>query len=133
MTIDRKSCGKMVELFVSLEILLWGLWVLSPFWDTFSSSAVFSGLKQVALEVVWGMVAAILGAIELILIHRGFQRVRQVITVINIFFFSLLAILYAIGNIQSTAALTYTIFAGMSLYSYISLTTVLSSKRERKI
>ena len=50
-------------IILGIYTIVWGLWLLSPFWDVFTSASLFSELARVAPENFWGMVAVICGTV----------------------------------------------------------------------
>lgn len=43
--------------------ILWGFWILSPFWDVFSQADLYVVMNHTMPEWLWGLIAILFGAI----------------------------------------------------------------------
>lgn len=118
-----------LEIISSSALIVWGLWIGCPFFNTFSSSDVFHMMEKLMPELVWGIIILIIGITQMAFIFSKYKTVRIVMSLVNMFIFILLAIFYAMGSWKSTAAPGYLILA---TYSWAAFLEVLDNKKISK-
>lgn len=91
-----------MEMVLAVSALAWGLWVLNPLQDTFTSTPSFQALAQFGPEWAWGMTVALLGAWQLLAALYGSPAVRQVAAWGMLLMWLFLAMLFAVGNVRGT-------------------------------
>ena len=114
---DNYKCR--MELPAVILLLLWGFWVVTLNLDALELSTV---TKILVPERLWGAGIFLLGVIETYFIHTPNLQIRRAFSVLNVFLFSFLAILYAIGNMQSTGFIPYMVLVFVSAQNYTLLT-----------
>lgn len=107
------------EFQVGLAALLWGSWLILPFWNTFESSNSFHVLRDSGIEESWwGLGIALVGALQLIGLiweHRSIRRFASFALVLVWLFISLMFIL---SNPAATATVIYPLFALSSAWAH---------------
>ncbi len=88
--------------------IAWGLWLLSPFWDTFTSSPTFLAMAKVAPEDIWGALALALGLTVLGASCLGWKRVEIGALFGLTFGWGLVAVAYILGNNATLGIPVYT-------------------------
>jgi hypothetical protein len=103
----------------------WGLVLLDPRFQTFTSAVVFRVMAQIAPESAWGSVYLAFGIISLIVTKYepvyllGCQLIhgRRVIAILGVFAWTVLSLDYGLGSPANTA---YVIYAGLALISALN-------------
>lgn len=104
-----------MELLVSMISVVWGLWILNPFGDTFPSSPSFRGMALMTPEWVWGLAMMGLGLVRLYALYRSSVVWRARLSVVGWLVWGFISISFALSNLWATATPIYGIFAGCSL------------------
>lgn len=96
--------------------ILWGLWILNPWWTVFPTAALYAAMASLAPEYVWGGIAVLAG----ILIIRGALKpsYQNLLTGswIGFLHWFIIAIMYFIGDWMNTGgitALTFAVYSGI--------------------
>ena len=117
-----------LEFLPALFLILWGTWIANPAWNTFADSSVFSYMGKIMPELWWGLIYLTAGLVQLILLFTSNLRLRQVSSITTVFILLSLTIFTAVGKYQSTAAITYFVFAVCEMFAY---TEILSDIKEK--
>jgi hypothetical protein len=86
------SEGALTEMFLGLISLVWGIWVLSPFWDAFSSNYAFRVMAATAPEWAWGGAMTAMGLFKIYTILSERKSLKKLAFLISIFLWSCVAI-----------------------------------------
>jgi hypothetical protein len=124
--VERLFYEKRYEYAMALIAAAWGLVLLDPTKETFTSAPVFRIMAEIAPENIWGTVYLLFGIISLITTKcepafaLGCHKIfcRRVISVLGVFAWIVLSITYGIGSPANTA---YVIYAGLALISALNL------------
>lgn len=108
-------------ILLGIYTVVWGLWVVNPFWSVFSQAGVFSILAQVAPEVFWGFLAISCG---LVTIYGAVKRsygplVRGAAT--SGWHWLMIATFFLMGNAYDPAGITALIFMIYSAFVYLNI------------
>lgn len=101
--------------------LVWGIWVVNPFWDVFSAAKLYSALKETAPEWFWGGWATLCG-IQLTwgVFSRSLVLLRR--AVIHLWLhWCVIALMYFIGDWHNTGGITSTMIAVLSAVIYLNV------------
>jgi hypothetical protein len=112
---------KPLELMSAITLIIWGVWVGCPFFDSFQVSNVFHMMEKVAPEWLWGTFILLLGITKLLIMNTKYMKLRIVVAVLIMLTFSILSVFYALGNWMSTAAPMYIAFTILSWFSYMEI------------
>lgn len=111
-----KPINPSVIIVLGFYTIVWGLWLLSPFWPVFSQAPLYSAMMGIGSEYFWGSVAVTSGA----LISRGAIKPSYMnLTVgsfVGFFYWLVVAILYFAGDWMNTGgitSLTFAIYSGL--------------------
>ena len=115
-----KPINTAVIILLGFATLLWGLWVVSPFWDVFSTAAVYSHLAYLP-EWFWGMFAIISGIVMMWGVARGSWKSLMWGSWIGFVHWFVIDLLYWTGDWQNTAGITVLAFVLYSLLIHINL------------
>jgi hypothetical protein len=91
---------------LSLYTIVWGLWLLSPFWTVFSHAAVYSIMANIAPEWGWGLVALASGLAMLRgVLHPAYSNLLTG-SCVGFFYWLIVAIFYFAGDWMNTGGIT---------------------------
>lgn len=107
--------------------IVWGLWILSPFWTVFSQAPLYAALAHIAAEWVWGAIAVVAGVI----ISYGAYKPSYFNLTLGSFTAALhwlvIALMYFVGDWSSTGGITSLAFA---IYASIVWLNIKTNKKE---
>lgn len=108
----------------------WGVWVASPFWNTFTTAPIFADISSMAGEGVWGLIAMLVG----VLMARGVFKPSYINLLIGsitgFFFWLVISFLYFTGDWQNTGGL---VSAWLAVYcAFIWLNIVVNKPFKNK-
>jgi hypothetical protein len=112
---------KYLEFFPALFEVLWGLWILNPFENTFKITTAYRVMASIAPEWVWGTVILLIGIFQLVVIFTPNLRLRLASSVACLFVFIVLALLILAGNVGSVTIPSYLVFALCEWFAYTEL------------
>jgi hypothetical protein len=101
-------------------IFLWGLWVMSPFWDTFDSGTVYGNLSKLAPESFWGAIAFIIGFLTLKNAWRLKAEGIKNSALFAFYFWLVLALLYFASDTRSVHPIVNFHLAIYNAYVYLT-------------
>lgn len=104
---------KTLELWLAGLSLIWGLWVLSPFWDTFQSVRTYHIMSDVAPEWVWGLVMCLSAILNLFAMLRNHSILRRFALSGAVFIWFFISVSAGLSNYASPAA---------PLYGFVAIT-----------
>ena len=109
------------ELVVMLCTLGWGVWLVNPSWDSFSSTPTFRSMQAIAPEWVWGTPMLVLSLVHLVGLLADHSRIRKACTFANTLLWVFLSAMVWQGNLASTASVVYPVLALASLWAWLRL------------
>lgn len=95
--------------------LVWGLWVINPFWDVFTHAALYSEMAKYP-EWAWGAFATASGLGILMGINKGSNKSLRLGAGIAYFHWLIISIMYFKGDWQNTGGITALAF---SVYAFV--------------
>lgn len=110
-----------IEFLIAGMAFVWGIWVLNPFVDTFSSAPIFSTMIDLVPESIWGGVIALVGVFQFVSALSGDRTARRIGATLTMFGFATIATFCAAGDIHNTATVIY---GGLTVFAYVSFTEV---------
>lgn len=118
-----KPINPSVIIVLGLYTILWGLWVVNPFWTVFTLSGLYSALATFGGEYFWGGIVLVSG----LLITRGAIKPSYMnLTVgsaVGFIIWLIVGIFYMFGNWASTGGITALAFSTYSLLIYLNIKT----------
>lgn len=96
-----------IEGYISCTAILWGLWLVNPYWDTFATTSLYVPMQHIAPEIVWGSIAIIAGGLVLVMLLQGHQLRLMLAMGILSFVWTFIAATFITANIASTATPMY--------------------------
>jgi drug/metabolite transporter superfamily protein YnfA len=113
----RDSEFEFAEFLSSFAMLSHGIWLLAPWWHTFASSPSYHAMAYVAPEWAWGLVMALIGAAQMAAFVGEHRLSRVTAAWGGIFIWGAIALMFWLGNPDSTGALAYLLFCLASAWA----------------
>lgn len=123
-----KPMNRMAASIIGVYNILWGAWILSPFWDTFPVSHHYDAMWHIAPEIVWGGLSVLIGMG--IVFGAVTDRIKHVIFSANVgfYYWLCLTLLYLLGAWQGTAWITSLMLC--TYYAFIALNLKVNYKQD---
>lgn len=116
--------SRVVTALLGLYTMAWGLWVVAPFWDTFTHAAVYSALIDfIPHEFVWGLIAIAAGLLTMLGLIKHFDQATFNGAGISGLHWTVISIFYFMGDVANTAGITAVFVAVLSFYIYLNCKT----------
>lgn len=110
-----------IALITGLYTLLWGLWVINPFWDVFSRASLFHALNTVMPEVGWGAVALVTGLFMVWGVTKHSWKSLSWGSFAGFTHWLVISGGYFVGDWQNTGGITSLVLAVYCGYIYLNL------------
>lgn len=110
-----------IALITGLYTLVWGLWVVNPFWDVFTRAPLFHALNTVAPEIVWGAVAVLCGMFMVWGVVKQSWRSLTSGSFVGFVHWLVISGGYFMGDWQNTGGITALAIAIFCGYIYLNL------------
>lgn len=105
-----KPINPAVICVLGFYMVVWGLWIVSPFWSVFGHAQLFVWLARSASEYVWGGIAISCGLIVLRGAMKPVYWNLDIGALVSFLFWLLISILFFIADWQSTGGLSAAAF-----------------------
>lgn len=113
------------ELYSGVTVLLWGLWVANPYYNTYNTSYLFQGLARLPLlEDVQGLLVALLGLAQLLVLFFGSMHVRKVASFSIVLLWLFISVMFVRANPASTATVIYPMLTLAAIWAYWRITVL---------
>lgn len=116
-----KPLNPSLIILLGVFTIMWGLWLVAPWWDVLSSADAFQFMDNVGPETVWGIVAIVTGIFTV----RGAVslKVKSLLSgsLVSALHWLMIAILCFLGDWQNTAWLTYFTIATYAAIVYMNI------------
>lgn len=96
--------------------IIWGLWILCPFWTVFDHAPLYATMAGIGSEYVWGGLAVIAGCFVTRGAFHPSRRNLQIGAFVGSIHWFIIALLYFLGDWASTggiSALAFAIYSGL--------------------
>jgi len=115
------DCGP-VLFILSSQILLAGLWFLSPIWETFGSVATYRTMAMIASESYWGVLFVVLGlGLFWVTLGKPSYRTQRIIALTVAFVWYIVAGSAIYSNVATLAAVMFGMNALAASWCYTRL------------
>jgi hypothetical protein len=106
----------LVEVYLGLYTVLWGLWFANPLIDSFGvTGSSYALLRHFpGGETAFGLVVAVLGGAKLLIALRGTRRQRCLMACVMGAFWGLIAMAIAIPTVLAAAGIPHFALAGLA-------------------
>ena len=113
------------ELYSGVTVLLWGLWVANPYYNTYATSILFQDLANLPVpEDTQGIIVAIIGLLQLIGLFFGNIRIRKITSFSIVLVWLFLSIMFVRANPASTATVIYPMLTIAAIWAYWRITVL---------
>ncbi len=110
-----------VIIILGIYTVVWGLWIVNPFWSVFSHAPLYAAMAAFASEYFWGWTAIISG----LFIIRGALKPSyyniQLGAFIGFFHWIVITVFYFAADWQSTGGITSLTFAVYSAIVWLNI------------
>lgn len=116
-----KPVSEAVTAQLGVYTILWGLWVLNPLVDTFTTAPVYSQLLTfIGLEWVWALSAIFFGVITLMGLAQHAPRPVFLGAGACALYWFVISIFFFMGDLASTGGISTLFLAVLSTYIYLN-------------
>lgn len=116
-----KPINPFASIILAVMTLMWGLWVLNPYWVVFNSAPLFDMMEGLAPEEVWGATGVLAGGL---LAYCNIKRNLRLLSIglwVVSWFWGMVALMMWLGDWTNTGALTYSYICLWSNYAYLNV------------
>lgn len=106
---------------LALYTLIWGVWVINPFWEVFSQAGLYSGLSGVAPEAAWGGFAIVCGIAGMFSLRRHWPKVTSAASMAISLHWAIVSLFYFMGDWQNTGGITALFLSILSAAVYLNV------------
>lgn len=111
--------------------LLWGVWVINPWWTVFDNAHIFDFMTVLMPEWVWGALAILVGCTMLFgVVRNSYQSLRWG-ALTGFYFWLFGAITFFLGDWQNTGGITLLMVALYCGYIALNLQINKDSLKEK--
>ena len=101
--------------------VLWGLWLIAPWWDVFTVAALYSQMAAIAPEWVWGMVALVCGSATMYGAIKPSYKTLSIGALVAGWHWTMVSVFYFSGDWHNTGGITAFIFAVYAAFVYLNI------------
>ena len=116
-----KPLNPSIIIILGLYTLVWGFWLISPFWSVFDRASLYKSMSEMGPEWGWGLVAILSGLV----IIRGATKpsYSNLIAGSSVSFghWFIISIFYFMGDWQNTGGITSAAFSAYSAIIYLNI------------
>lgn len=102
----RKPVNTAATIILAAYTTLWGFWLLSPFWDVFTSAPLYQHMNSLAPESAFGLVAIAVGIIMFWGVLKNSYMALSKSTFVGAIFWFVIAVFYFLGDWHNTGGIT---------------------------
>jgi hypothetical protein len=116
-----KPINPSASVILGVYTVLWGLWVVNPFWSVFARAPLYSVMASLAPEWAWGCFALFCGGMMIYgATNRSFRALTNgAIAVWGHWF--IISVCYFFGDWQSTGGITALMLAVYAGFVYLNI------------
>lgn len=109
------------SVLLGLLTTLWGLWILSPFWEAFDQADVYGKAVEFAPEWAWGTWATVCGLIILLALWRSSSIWLSRASGFAVWHWLTVAVMLWWGDWHNAAGLTYTFIGFYTVFVFLNI------------
>lgn len=108
-------------ILLAVYTMLWGVWLMFPFWDTFTAAQLYSVMSAVMPELAWGIIAFAAGVVMAYgVLKPSYKSLTRGAWVGGMHWLAI-AVMYFIGDYTNTGGITSLIFAAYACWIYVNI------------
>lgn len=108
-------------LVLGLYTILWGLWIVNPFWEVFTQADIYSAMTQLGGEYFWGSIAVLAGTVTVYGAIKGRPPYLFYGASTAGWHWFTIAIMYFMGDWQNTGGITSLMLAVWAACIYLNV------------
>lgn len=108
-------------IIVALYTFMWGLWLLTPAWNTFDQAPLYSAMAEASPEWIWGAIAMISGTFMMYGVLKPSFRSLSGSAFTGAVHWGIICVFYLMGDWQNTGGLTAGMVATYCTFVYLNL------------
>jgi hypothetical protein len=108
-------------IIISAYTILWGCWIVNPFWNIFDHSPLYSWMQSVAPEGYWGGQAILVGVAITYGVLRNSYRSLTCGAFIGFLHWLLISVGYFIADWQNTGGVTSLMISVYCAFVYLNI------------
>lgn len=108
-------------IILGIYMVVWGLWVLCPWWDVFGVSTAFATMASISTEYFWGTLSILVGLIVCRGALKPSAKNVRLGALVAFFHWLLLSVLYFMGDWHATGGLTAATFCIYSCLVWVNV------------
>lgn len=116
-------------IILGVYTIVWGLWLINPFWTVFTQAALYSDLARLAPEAFWGALAIACGSATTYGAVTRTYRPLIFGAVVAGWHWFMISVLYFMGDWHNTGGITALAFAIYAAFVYLNIRTNYKDKR----
>ena len=101
--------------------MIWGTWLLNPYWNSFASTPSYAALAVLAPEWLAGLAMLTVGVAQILALIFDVRSWRRATALIMVAFWMFLSVTLGYANIASTAGPVYLAFALAEMWAFVRL------------
>ena len=123
LTVLLRPLSRGVTVVIAAYTIVWGFWVVNPFWQVFDTAPLYSGLSSVAPEWAWGAFAIICGLASMMTAVSDRWNAPTIFTCAAItgWHWSIVGIMYLYGDWHNTGGITALFLAVLCAYVFLNV------------
>jgi hypothetical protein len=116
-----KPINPAASIILGIYTVLWGLWVVNPFWSVFARAPLYTVMAQLAPEWAWGCFALFCGGLMIYgAAKRSFGALTRGAGFVGMHWF-LICLCYFLSDWQSTGGITALMMAIYAGFVYLNI------------
>lgn len=111
-----KPVNPSIIVILGIYTIVWGLWILVPWWDVFTQAPLYSAMAGIASETFWGFTAIAAGLITCYGAVKPSYPNLRIGSFTGFLHWFIIAVFYFVGDWTSTGgitSLTFAIYSGL--------------------
>lgn len=137
-----KPINPSIIIILGVYTVVWGLWIANPFWTVFTQAPLYNALATISptfigAEVFWGLIAVVSGLVTMRGAMKPSYENLKFGSFVGFLHWFVIALLYFVGDWQSTGGITSLCFAIYSGLVWVNVkvnkTNFISSNQKFRI
>ncbi len=112
------------EYLLASIALWWGVWLISPFWESFPTTPAFRVMAAIAPEWAWGVVMLSIGGLLIVGLRRVDYPLRRVALLIMALLWMAIWVALLMGNWRGPGTILYIHLSVLCVIAYLRLSHV---------
>ena len=110
-----------IELLLGLLSVMFGIWILNPYTNTFNTVSSFRVISNIFNESVFGSIMFAVGLIQLYCIFRDHYKIEKNIAILSAVIWSFITVSFIYSNVAAVGIPIYLLFTISNLWVFYRL------------